>query len=79
MRFHFLFSATVRTVTTTTTVKTSEHSVSDPIESADQSKQRPLQQKQIELNDETTNNDHELRETMQQIVDQFMQEERRQP
>lgn len=69
----------MRTVTTTTTVKTSEHNISDPIESADQSKQRPIQQKQIELNDETTNNDHELRETMQQIVDQFMQEERRQP
>lgn len=70
----------MRTVTTTTTVKTSEHNLSDPSESADQSKQRSSQQqKQIDLNDETTNNDHELRETMQQIVDQFMHEERRQP
>lgn len=69
----------MRTVTTTTTVKSTEHNINDPSETADQSKQRASQQKQFELNDETTNNDHELRETMQQIVDQFMHEERRQP
>lgn len=69
----------MRTVTTTTTVKTTEHDISDPSEMADPSKQRSSQQKQFELNDEATNNDHELRETMQQIVDQFMHEERRQP
>lgn len=69
----------MRTVTTTTTVKTTEHNIDDPSEATDQSKQRSSQQKQFDLNDETTNNDHELRETMQQIVDQFMHEERRQP
>lgn len=69
----------MRTVTTTTTVKTTEHNVSDPSELAEALKQQSSQQKQIELNDETTNNDHQLRDTMQQIVDQFMQEERKQP